>query len=29
MILGPVSLEGGKVTGVPGSKGGKLTRKGN
>ena len=29
MILGEVSLEGGKVTGVPGSKGGKLTRKSN
>ena len=29
IILGEVSLEGGKVTGVPGSKGGKLTRKGD
>tara|TARA_S200002703_G_scaffold90963_2_gene78404 strand:- start:294 stop:602 length:309 start_codon:yes stop_codon:yes gene_type:complete len=26
MILGEVDLEGGKVTGVPGRKGGKLTR---
>ena len=29
IILGEVSLEGGEVTGVPGSEGGKLTRKEN
>tara|TARA_R110000765_G_scaffold48822_2_gene99533 strand:+ start:345 stop:638 length:294 start_codon:yes stop_codon:yes gene_type:complete len=29
VVKGEVSLEGGKVTGVPGSEGGKLTRKQN
>ena len=29
VVKGKVSLEGGKVTGVPGSEGGKLTRKGD
>jgi len=29
VVKGEVSLEGGKVTGVPGSEGGKLTRKGD